>query len=281
SRKDQRKEHPPSATTRAHQPTHPPISPSSIRRLRTYFRTKAKVNHAPLPHEHRSISTHHSATLATVHTVYGVFLHLSLSPDTTLPYLTQPVESCAGCTRFSSLLLRVSECALLLHQPTHHPTHHHPPPHCSTPRSVASSALQHLHPTVSCIPPARSDKSQLLSRDSHLPSRQVRSRPLHQAKSRHTPTPIKEEAHPTLYAKRNPSTSHPPRQPHSTFSLPLLGVRSTYPLIRLRHCSPPLAQVPYTHPARGPSHPCPISDPDAKDSLGLNSSGEPSPSITT
>ncbi|KAK1524664.1 hypothetical protein CPAR01_13612, partial [Colletotrichum paranaense] len=238
SRKDQRKEHPPSATTRAHQPTHPPISPSSIRRLRTYFRTKAKVNHAPLPHEHRSISTHHSATLATVHTVYG------------------PVESCAGCTRFSSLL-------------------------CSTPRSVASSALQHLHPTVSCIPPARSDKSQLLSRDSHLPSRQVRSRPLHQAKSRHTPTPIKEEAHPTLYAKRNPSTSHPPRQPHSTFSLPLLGVRSTYPLIRLRHCSPPLAQVPYTHPARGPSHPCPISDPDAKDSLGLNSSGEPSPSITT
>ncbi|KXH66741.1 hypothetical protein CSAL01_10452 [Colletotrichum salicis] len=107
--KNQRKENPPSATTRAHQPTHPPTHLAFQYPYWAFFRTKAKVNHAPLPHEHRSISTHHHPASYLPYIQSTEYSHTS---HPTLPQ-PQPVESCAGCTylpvyQIPSLLLRVS-----------------------------------------------------------------------------------------------------------------------------------------------------------------------------
>ncbi|KAG7038866.1 hypothetical protein JMJ77_0008755 [Colletotrichum scovillei] len=98
-------------------------------------------------HQHPPLSylSYRTYSLRSIPTPLSLTRH-----DTTVP---RPAcrKLCWLSTRLSSLLLRVSEYALLLQQPAHHPTHHHPPPHCITALSrffcvAAPASHSLLHP---------------------------------------------------------------------------------------------------------------------------------------
>lgn len=113
-------------------------------------------------------------------------------------------------------------------------------------------------PALLHLSQARSDKSQSLSRDSHLPSR-PRSGPdlrpgqiqtdANPDQRQDTPCAIRKEEH--FNIPSSPPNLYPPYLPSSP--------QPAYPVLRLRHRSPPLVPEPInytphtTHPARGPA----------------------------
>lgn len=98
--------HPPPLLVPTSPPTHPPCLPVSVHYVPTFVPRPRSRSTTP-PYRTSIEASAPTTQLATVHTVYGVFLptYTSITRHDTR-YLTsfaQPVESCAGCTRFFSL----------------------------------------------------------------------------------------------------------------------------------------------------------------------------------